>query len=495
MEDKFAYFIGGKIIIITKDEGERSLHYNIRLKFIIERLGMEKSKFKIDSLETYSRIYVNKCFFGVKYPQHIEIKLTNLVNSIIPEYIPLEEHINTKENINTQKVNQQQKQKQNLQQKTLEKFQAQLENEIIESADENEIVLENGTILTPFDEDGKFQLTAESDETGIVVPLEIENLTGEETAIENFEQLDSNQNINLTEVENIIDSLPEDIQDEPHQFKIQSCVDDECDIPAGVTLTTPNGVQINIEPPQEEETNSFIVEQEIPVVKQEIPVVVEQEIRFLNVGDDNGYLALEYPSSIVIRNVDNIDFIYESALQYCVAIMTGNKIENGTEVGKLKVMLSKQNVSRETMYECNYQKFAQNHELRQKLFATGNSEIIYNNTNATYWGKTWGLAGGDNLLGKILMEVRSKLRESEPVIETIEENTLPKIDEIKVPVVKKTGTEIRSMLLEITGDKTVTLDDGKEYKVIGNRGSDGAMLDEIGKTPYERIVAINGIPL
>lgn len=483
MEDKFVYFIGGKIIIITKDEGERSLHYNIRLKFIIERLGMEKSKFKIDSLETYSRIYVNKCFFGVKYPQHIEIKLTNLVNSIIPEYIPLEEHINTKENINAQKVNQQQKP----QQKTLEKFQAQLENEIIESANENEIVLESGTVLTPLDEDGKFQLTAESDETGIVVPLEIEDLTGEETAIENFEQLDSNQNINLTEVENIIDNLPEDVQDEPHQFKIQSCIDEECEIPAGITLTTSNGVQINIEP-QEEETNSFIV-------NKETPVVVEQEIRFLNVGDDNGYLALEYPSRIVIRNVDNIDFIYESALQYCVAIMTGNKIENGTEVGKLKVMLSKSNVSRETMYECNYQKFAQNHELRQKLFATGNSEIIYNNTNATYWGKTWGLAGGDNLLGKILMEVRSKLRESEPVIETIEENTLPKIEEIKVPVVKKTGTEIRSMLLEITGDKTVTLDDGKEYKVIGNRGSDGAMLDEIGKTPYERIVAINGIPL
>jgi len=55
-------------------------------------------------------------------------------------------------------------------------------------------------------------------------------------------------------------------------------------------------------------------------------------------------------------------------------------------------------------------KYAQNPELREKLLATGERELI----EGTDWGdKLWGVdekGEGQNLLGKILMELRNKLK-------------------------------------------------------------------------------------
>ena len=54
------------------------------------------------------------------------------------------------------------------------------------------------------------------------------------------------------------------------------------------------------------------------------------------------------------------------------------------------------------------QKFNRHIDLRKKLLATGDEELIEGN----WWGDTfWGVCRGkgDNHLGKILMEVRSKL--------------------------------------------------------------------------------------
>ena len=55
-------------------------------------------------------------------------------------------------------------------------------------------------------------------------------------------------------------------------------------------------------------------------------------------------------------------------------------------------------------------KFSQNRELREKLMNTGDAELIEENT----WGDTfWGVCDGTgyNLLGKILMLVRTALKE------------------------------------------------------------------------------------
>lgn len=60
------------------------------------------------------------------------------------------------------------------------------------------------------------------------------------------------------------------------------------------------------------------------------------------------------------------------------------------------------------MFEVVLTKFVVNQDLRDKLMATGQRELIEGNTwNDTFWGVCNGK--GENHLGKILMEVRSML--------------------------------------------------------------------------------------
>lgn len=63
----------------------------------------------------------------------------------------------------------------------------------------------------------------------------------------------------------------------------------------------------------------------------------------------------------------------------------------------------------EIMHHLVLDKFARNEELRTKLLATDDQELIEgNNWNDTYWGVCGG--EGQNNLGKILMKVREELR-------------------------------------------------------------------------------------
>ncbi|EMI16713.1 hypothetical protein RMSM_06364 [Rhodopirellula maiorica SM1] len=55
-------------------------------------------------------------------------------------------------------------------------------------------------------------------------------------------------------------------------------------------------------------------------------------------------------------------------------------------------------------------KFTQHHELRERLLATGDAKLIEHTSNDDYWGDG-GDGSGKNILGRILMEVREKLRE------------------------------------------------------------------------------------
>ena len=64
------------------------------------------------------------------------------------------------------------------------------------------------------------------------------------------------------------------------------------------------------------------------------------------------------------------------------------------------------------------QKFRRYPDLRAKLLATGDAELIEGNTwRDTTWGAVWnkdkGYWAGKNWLGKILMQVREELKESE----------------------------------------------------------------------------------
>ena len=65
------------------------------------------------------------------------------------------------------------------------------------------------------------------------------------------------------------------------------------------------------------------------------------------------------------------------------------------------------------MFDIVLSKFASNPVLKNLLLATNNEELIEgNNWNDTYWGVCNG--EGQNKLGKILMKVRSLLKEAYP---------------------------------------------------------------------------------
>ena len=57
------------------------------------------------------------------------------------------------------------------------------------------------------------------------------------------------------------------------------------------------------------------------------------------------------------------------------------------------------------------EKFSQHEDLKRKLLQTGEKEIIEHTTNDSYWGDGGGWGRGQNKLGKILMQVRSELKE------------------------------------------------------------------------------------
>ena len=60
------------------------------------------------------------------------------------------------------------------------------------------------------------------------------------------------------------------------------------------------------------------------------------------------------------------------------------------------------------MEDIQMAKFTQYPELREKLLATGDAELVYtNDCGDTYWGLSEG--SGENHLGKILMKVRGRL--------------------------------------------------------------------------------------
>lgn len=67
-------------------------------------------------------------------------------------------------------------------------------------------------------------------------------------------------------------------------------------------------------------------------------------------------------------------------------------------------------VKDDIMYEAVYAKFSQNEELKNILLKTGTEYIVENTSDDYYWG--CGKDGsGKNILGRILMRVREKLKD------------------------------------------------------------------------------------
>lgn len=67
-------------------------------------------------------------------------------------------------------------------------------------------------------------------------------------------------------------------------------------------------------------------------------------------------------------------------------------------------------VKLQVMYECVLAKFTQNHDLRAQLLSTGDEHLIEDSPIDSFWG--CGKDGnGANHLGRILMKIRTELRE------------------------------------------------------------------------------------
>ena len=76
---------------------------------------------------------------------------------------------------------------------------------------------------------------------------------------------------------------------------------------------------------------------------------------------------------------------------------------------KKKLRRDWESIKDNVMREAVMAKFTQHDDLREVLLATGEAKLVENTTNDAYWGDG-GDGSGKNMLGRILMEVRDKLR-------------------------------------------------------------------------------------
>lgn len=97
----------------------------------------------------------------------------------------------------------------------------------------------------------------------------------------------------------------------------------------------------------------------------------------------------------------------ERTSEFCALTPKGAK-----HLGRIvKLRPDWESVKYDVMYEVCLAKFSQHSDLRVKLIATGDAELVEGNT----WGdRVWGVCGGvgENHLGKILMRIRNELRAS-----------------------------------------------------------------------------------
>jgi ribA/ribD-fused uncharacterized protein len=94
------------------------------------------------------------------------------------------------------------------------------------------------------------------------------------------------------------------------------------------------------------------------------------------------------------------------------AIWAAKKANDSRLLGqKVKMRSNWDFIKRQVMKECCLAKFLQHPDLRKQLIETGDEELIEDTTtsNDMYWG--CGADGtGQNILGKVLMEVREELK-------------------------------------------------------------------------------------
>ena len=132
-----------------------------------------------------------------------------------------------------------------------------------------------------------------------------------------------------------------------------------------------------------------------------------------------------------------------------------------------------EDVKEKVMYDICKAKFIQNPELGKLLVATGEEELIEGNT----WGdRTWGMVNGEgkNLLGKILMKIRSELKtDTEKTSDTIDRMT----DWIR-EYFKNNGTDNTVAVIGISGGKDSSVTAALCVRALGKERVIGVLMPQ-----------------
>jgi len=144
-------------------------------------------------------------------------------------------------------------------------------------------------------------------------------------------------------------------------------------------------------------------------------------VLFYGPHESNAYLSNWYPASIFLKGK-----IWPSSEHYYQAQkLAGTEFEEVcrrmesprltfefTRRPEIPVRKDWEAVKVDVMRDAVYAKFEQNPELKEKLLETGDLKIVENSPVDFFWG-VGSDGSGENTLGKILMEVRERLRKEQ----------------------------------------------------------------------------------
>jgi ribA/ribD-fused uncharacterized protein len=145
-----------------------------------------------------------------------------------------------------------------------------------------------------------------------------------------------------------------------------------------------------------------------------------QTINFYRVADEYGYFSNFAPFPIEMRGV-----VWPTSEHYFQAqkfadegyrecIRSEPSPMNAARMGRDRSKSLRpdwESVKVEVMRMAVRAKFDQHPAIREQLIATGNATIVEHTANDRYWGDG-GDGSGQNMLGKVLMEIREELRHS-----------------------------------------------------------------------------------
>ncbi len=141
-------------------------------------------------------------------------------------------------------------------------------------------------------------------------------------------------------------------------------------------------------------------------------------IRFYRVGDEYGEFSNFAPYPIVLKKkrwpTSEHYFQAQKFLdkRHQEAIREANSPMIAARMGrdrKKKLRRDWESAKVNVMREAVLAKFTQHEELRELLLSTGDAKIVEHTERDDYWGDG-GDGRGKNMLGRILMDVREKLR-------------------------------------------------------------------------------------